>query len=234
MLFIALNIFDWLQNNVVTDTRPIDAAQLTFPAVTLCLSTSDHHGTKSLQLNSDVFLGGHFDNLANQVKCALDDFIELKSYFNFTSCYRYNSGSDKHGNEKSLLQLDNTGPFTGLSLYLSLPHNSQVNLFLTDNRVSVSYRDLFYNIAAQRSTILRVEQVRENKLPKPYNPCEADVASHESPLVQQVLSRNLTYRRVTCLDLCHDAHARKAVGLAGFYTAIRGSREKGQRWVIAI
>lgn len=209
--FATQHIQVWLENKVVTFTSPVDTDKLTFPSVTLCLSKfSQNDGMVSQQLDSSVFLACYFDNMSTLIKCNLEDFVPLKlPAVSFVNCYRYNFGLDKDGKGKQLLELNNTGIFTGLVLQLNIPKNSIASVVLTGNFDRPSYKDMFYYITPRRKTIMRIEEVREHKLPEPYNPCYADLTSHESHFVQEILRRNITYRRVTCYDLCYESHTER-------------------------
>ena len=224
-IYVYQNVQSFQAYQVVTHTKSIDEESMTFPAVTFCLITLqyeslDNFSFTSSYLTTEKLLDCRFEF---SYKCSINDFEQLPIYFPMFDksmrCYRINGGSH-------LLSATKGGMFSGLILNLNLSKSEKFFFAVHANREEPIYSELGKIIEQSNGKSVHIEfkKTVEIKLPMPYSNCTENINPETSYLVREIISRNVSYRKKYCYELCFYGYLKEyaaAHGIPNFYAYTR-------------
>lgn len=203
MLYVHRILESYQMNEVVTQVKEIDVETLTFPAVTLCLTTV----SKNLRVNSieleTVLTQCYFEYRTDN--CTLGDFENIQIYMQFAgkflSCYKYNGGS----NGSKILTTSHIGSDTGLAVRFDLIKDGYLYYYVGDSNVEPIGAELVNIVRLIDSKYVGVKMKKTvfNKLPKPYSNCTETITAQTSLLASELFEKNITYRQKQCYEICY-------------------------------
>jgi len=158
-------------------------------------------------------------------ECNISEVFVWKYDSIYGNCFQFNSGFDKHENEKQIETVNKVGKPNGLIVTLGLDYklskefiavnpnigatikiddNSDNNMFKKmDSNKDITYNDIdLIDILPDIETNIGLEKVKSKRLPRPYSNCEIDDGNSDFYYHQKFLNNSLHYNQQICLDLC--------------------------------
>ena len=193
----------YLEFNVVTQTKINDEYPMIFPAITFCpLKFDFKEKPPFVKLNlSNVFESCTFENLTS---CSIDDFIEYKVNYGvkIINCYQFNTGRDANNKEVNILKSYIFGIFSGLSVTFKLSVDEFLVYFVGDNLVRPIHAELTNMVQPGKMVFVGIKKTVDIKEPKPYSNCTKDIDEFFSDEVKKIIESNITYRAANCFENC--------------------------------
>lgn len=186
-------MIDYLQFNVIIKQKTISENVIVLPAVTFCIIKEE---------NGDLFeriLRYRF----RYTKFTRNKFQKIH-YSNDMDCYKANGGRNSSGDSIEILKSVNTGKFGGYAFQFNLEPRSKIYVFIGDAKVKGTRQEFTYFPSGAKYSLAVTKEI-EKKLAKPYNDCYSDLKKDtiNSPYVKEVLSQDIAYRKINCLELCN-------------------------------
>jgi len=180
---------------------------MTLPAVTVCLFSLKSNST-NLTLDDSLYNCSISGN-----KCDSKDFYSFETRSGYTNavmtCYVLNGGKNSTGHLSDIKSTTTTGYFSGFFLMLNLPNDYSIYYYISDAYVKPTRSEIVKFLLPGRSSDIRLEKYVETKLEYPFNNCWNLNNLPDTPLVRQLSAANITYRQVSCFELCFQNFVKK-------------------------
>lgn len=174
---IISTIKDYLEHDVLTQTKRIQPAQSILPAVIFC-AFNDVNA-------SNIFQEAAYNNWKYESIMDGESFQAFPD-FGCTGCIKFNNAS------KLFLAKD---PFWDVLSFKALKDFGSISVFIIDNYINIlSFSDLVTNIEFknQASIYFQVSKRVEKTLAQPYSPCRS--------------MSDQGYRQINCIAECRNNH----------------------------
>jgi len=183
---IGKNTSDYLNYDVITQTKSIKENIAIFPAVVFCAESS------SLNLKETIFYLDYSENINSDhtkpeilKKNIADNFDILE--VGEKLCLRFNGMSNI---ETELKKTNGTEPSKGLMIGFFMPNDLEVVLaYVVDNYLNYLDNSRSFYLFANNFFDLTFTKLIENKLEYPFNKCHKEKSTH-------------TYHQDNCIDSC--------------------------------
>jgi len=172
------------------------------PAITLCFARS------FLSLSTNATLNGSLYgcSIGGTENCDSTDFYSFKTRTSYSTdiltCYVLNGGKNSSGHLSEIKSARTTGPFSGFELSFHLPNDHFFYYYINDADVEPTSSEIEKFLLPGAYNSLKLEKTVETKLELPFNNCWDRLNLPDSRLVRQLSEANVTYRQVSCFELC--------------------------------
>jgi hypothetical protein len=176
---IGKNTSDYLNYDVITQTKSIKENTAVFPAVVFCAENS------SLNLKDTIFYLNYSDNINFDQKNIADNFDIFD--VDGKHCLRFNGMGNK---ETDLKKTDGTDPSKGLVIVFYMPNNLEgIIVYVVDNYLNYLDNSRSFYLFANNFFDVTFTKLIENKLEYPFNKCHKEKSTH-------------TYHQENCIESC--------------------------------
>ncbi len=181
---IGKNTSDYLNYDVITQTKSIKENTAIFPAVVFCADNS------SLNLKDTIFFLDYSDNINSEKPKSLEKVYE--DNFDILDvgdkhCLRFNG---KRNKEKVLKKTNGNDQSKGLVIVFYMPSDLEVVLVsVVDNYLNYLDNSRSFNLFPNNIFDITFTKLIENKLEYPFNKCHKETSTH-------------TYHQDNCIESC--------------------------------